>query len=394
VRRVLARLQAVLLALTLLLVLDIGHPVLALTGPSGNTSSAGALTGLVARDGVPVAGASVSLVAWPTNPILATLPAGAAVATLPVATVNSDSTGRFSIQPTAVPADYRDPEGTTNYELSVADGTRSVLWNLSLTFTNGATGGRWTTAGEPSASQGPGTSLRFDLGVHSGVGIDLPSAMTSQTAPADDVVQTGFTAVPAQSVAPACCVCVWAATNNWYYNRPEKFMAAYAWSGAKVTVTQVNGTDHQLGIGYQVSGGNWSQSGTMNLDESSGGGAEVAGFINKYIYNAVNYRDWVNSCGATQRRPASTYAFISSTTSASHPTWSYCTTYTSGTFWKTSGTNVTYSAGVNIIVLSVSAQSGWNTSTKEAWVVTSATKLCGSTSQGWVSSPQAEAHQA
>ncbi len=75
------------------------------------------------------------------------------------------------------------------------------------------------------------------------------------------------------------------------------------------------------------------------------------------------------------------------------PNWEpNCGTYSSGYMYKTQGTNQTYSAGINLGPISVSAHTDWETDNKLKWNFSASTRLCGSTTGGWVSSPQAEAH--
>jgi hypothetical protein len=129
-------------------------PTMATAGGTHPAVISGVLVGTVLRDGSPVSGAEVRLVAWPTSQILASLPAGKAVPTLLVAETTSNAAGRFSIKPKVVPADYRDSSGTTNYEISANDGDVSATWNMPL-----------------NAAQ-RNVGLTFDLGIYSGVGVD------------------------------------------------------------------------------------------------------------------------------------------------------------------------------------------------------------------------------
>lgn len=78
-----------------------------------------------------------------------------------------------------------------------------------------------------------------------------------------------------------------------------------------------------------------------------------------------------------------------------HPYWSTCVTYANQTKTKTQGTNKTFSAGVGFGPISLSAQAGWDLTVSETWHFGgTSSKPCGSTSRGWVDSPEAEAHQA
>jgi hypothetical protein len=59
--------------------------------------------------------------------------------------------------------------------------------------------------------------------------------------------------------------------------------------------------------------------------------------------------------------------------------------------WKLKARNVTYSGGVDAGPINVSAQSGWNVETKIGWEMTKRTKICGSSSDGWVQSASIDA---
>jgi hypothetical protein len=116
------------------------------------------------------------------------------------------------------------------------------------------------------------------------------------------------------------------------------------------------------------------------------------GVADATVYNKINYRDYYNSCYVSfWRKPLSVNALLTSFTYAPHVSWRTCSTYTAGTYSKTSGKNSTYSVGMDIGPANVSAQSGWDSLTEIAWTVKSRTKICGSSTAGWVSSGQAEA---
>jgi hypothetical protein len=61
---------------------------------------------------------------------------------------------------------------------------------------------------------------------------------------------------------------------------------------------------------------------------------------------------------------------------------------TSQTVQKHKGKNVTFSGGVDIGLINVSAQAGWTDATEVIWDVTAKSSVCGSTAVGWVESPE------
>jgi len=181
-------------------------------------------------------------------------------------------------------------------------------------------------------------------------------------------------------------ICVTSASTI-HYGLPEYFMQAYAWSGAYATVVQKYGNDHTLGIAYSATGSDASFKQSGSISTNMAASASRSGVADAYVWNKVNYRDYVSSCSASKtRKPYSVNALLTNFTYSAHPSWSTCQTYSGGTYTKSQGTNVTYSAGMDIGPINVSAQSGWNSNTEITWTVTSRTKLCGNSSAGWVSS--------
>ncbi|MBE3008589.1 hypothetical protein IL992_05225 [Microbispora sp. NEAU-D428] len=71
-----------------------------------------------------------------------------------------------------------------------------------------------------------------------------------------------------------------------------------------------------------------------------------------------------------------------------------CDTYSGGTLSKTTGENATVNGGVDLGVVHVSAQSGWNSSSSVSWTIHKKTRICGNSPLGWAQSASriAEAH--
>lgn len=121
------------------------------------------------------------------------------------------------------------------------------------------------------------------------------------------------------------------------------------------------------------------------------------------MHNKINYRDYVlyNCSGyktGVARRPVSVNALHTSFTWLGHVSYNsstsgQCSTYSSGTYTKNRGTNLTYSTGVNLSTINVSANARFDSGFSVTWNVTSRTRLCGSSSLGWVGSVNASASQ-
>lgn len=376
--------------------------------------------GLLSDHGKPLASADVVAVAWPSQRILAGLSHGEAVPTYVIGRTKTDSAGRFSLPAAAasMPAKFRGQAGQVDVELVFGDATRAAHWHYSVVpagpdsitwALQGGTSGRpdlradlaerigYETSDTPATWVGSdGTALGSTRGrVLASLPVSAPDRAfgqmrnlpltTLRTARANAGGREGtLTASPSE-------ICQ-AYAGTIHYGLNEYFMQAYAWSGALASVYQKNDTSHTLGVGYSTTGSeggfraNGSQSTTLAASASRGGVADA------YVYNRVNYRDYGDSCGtAVTRKPYSVYALLTNFTYTPHSTLSSCQTYTGGTYTKYQGRNYTYGAGMDIGPINVSAQSGWNSTTEIAWSVTKKTKLCGSSSSGWVSSSLASA---
>ncbi|MEV6980422.1 hypothetical protein AB0M95_04075 [Sphaerisporangium sp. NPDC051017] len=91
------------------------------------------VSGVVARNGTPVYGADVLVVAFPAGDVLDTLPINAEVPSLLVGAASSNSVGRFSVNvdPASLPSQYVDARGRVQLEITIADDTREVRWNTT-----------------------------------------------------------------------------------------------------------------------------------------------------------------------------------------------------------------------------------------------------------------------
>ncbi|WP_405088110.1 hypothetical protein [Microbispora sp. NBC_01389] len=190
---------------------------------------------------------------------------------------------------------------------------------------------------------------------------------------------------------------------GWHYGVQERFMEAHGWSGAKAKVTQSYGVDHQLGVGFKNTGGQWSGGGSLKVDLLAH--AERDGLISVWVYNKINYRDYTRVCtfltrveGPTERRPYSVHSLLTKFTKAKPVIFrdtNKCDTYSGGTLSKTTGKNATVNGGVDLGVVHVSAQSGWNSSSSVSWTIHKKTRICGNSPLGWAQSASriAEAHK-
>ena len=366
--------------------------------------------------------ADVVAIAWPNQEFLEGLRDGDAVPMYVIGRSTTDASGRFAIssRPVAVPRQFRGEGGRVDVELAIAYDDREIRYGYTATPASD----RWATAsvaGRPAEVRVDfGRATAFEAGNDPAGWVDAngrpagspgrPALWSTRVAPlSEDVQQLLSIPLPtlraqrlSSSVAPAnsarvdgevlrAIPCFTYAAQK-HYGRPESFLRALGWAGAKATVYQNDGNDHTLGIGFRSSGGEWGASGTKTI--SLAASAERGGVVDAWAWNKINYRDYINSCAHTvQRRPYSVHSLLVKWTRAYHPVFKACARYTGGTYTKYRGTNTTYSSGTDIGPISVSAQSGWDRDTEIKWTVTRATRLCGSQRAGWVTSREAEAHR-
>jgi hypothetical protein len=408
-------------------------------------------TGSVERDGVPVPEADVMLIAWPLEDPANPLPDGAAVPTLHFRMGKTDGAGRFvaSLDPTLLSADFVPATGV-DFELVVADATHEATW----WFTGQLQGASWhdmkTSGGEllpenvtmdldraTASSANSADDVVVDEHDNESVGqpvsvhvqergMRMPALATDPCTyidpctlpgtPLPGTEEEGASMVPDPDLSATetaldndvvgcgklVDVCVvntcWQKAGNWHSGLYERFASVYGWSGAKATLTSTYGLTHQLGVGVYASGA-WSASGSLSRSLSASASTD---YTDRGVYNRINYRDYHlygcdGSYQGTARRPVSVHSLHAAAISLVHQTYNWtatsCTKYFSGTYTKSKGTNLTYSGGVDIGPINVSARGSYDQGLRTAWSVTSATRLCGNTSYGWVSSPNAAASQ-
>lgn len=365
--------------------------------------------GTVLNDGALVAGATITPMVWPNEATIAKLAIGDSVPILWLPAVKSSANGNFavSLDPSTLPAGYVNAEGRPNIELNIGSGTKAVTWEFQA---DQASGGGWTTTkAETDASNGEPTSpesVVVDLGSKPKVtevegatarslasGGIAPAAAEDSSSADVDVTPVNPMIVPAGG---ACGVKLIQSTSN----RAEPFAMVHAGATAAEWITENYGTTHTLGVAISVQGGPWAgghAGGHYTVDLAASASKRLLG--NNAAFNALNFNEYEQQCSSggyeLYWHPSTVYALLSRIDPAPEPPASFdvsCTIYGPGyTLTKYRGTNVTFDAQVNVIVASVDAQSGWNSSTEETWK-TGGTKnyLCGNQSYGWVTSSQAD----
>jgi hypothetical protein len=190
-----------------------------------------------------------------------------------------------------------------------------------------------------------------------------------------------------------------------YYNRPEHFLDAYAWSGAPATVVETTTATHELGVETNYGGRGWSLSGSITMDthETNESGRTV--YAGTKMYNGVNYSRYSQLCRYHDRSGAvhwytnselRPHGFFDLTEGqfekpATDPGWTACSiVYPGDRKKKIKGSNVTYSAGISILgTVNTSSHASFASDMSIEWNVRAKSVYCGSTSDGPARSPRA-----
>ncbi|SDU74859.1 hypothetical protein [Jiangella alkaliphila] len=365
-----------------------------------STATPNSLKVRLVRDGVPVAG-DVVVDVWPTPEVESTLQDGDAI---PTRTVGVQATGSDGVVEIVLDPAIADSDQELDLEINVADHTSQASWFLTLKNHGGT---RWLPA-----NYMPGqekiiliqTVVTFDLATGLVTDPSMPrdqmvdldgtelsdsaarAATTTQTQPRNSGFERRIAA--ARGLEPRCPYYVVANLNGL----AERFAVLQAWSGAPGTINQGVGVDHTLGVAFQpTSGQGASFGGSIKISHNAS--SSVGGFTagGSAIHNRVNYKKYNDWCNLRYvYKPISMHSLLThwiGVARKAHNPPGGCTPYTSGTHRKGSAKNVTFTGGIDVGPISVSAQSGWNVETNMAFVVRQPTNICGNTSSGWVSSP-------
>lgn len=332
--------------------------------------------GWVATAGVGVVGARVTVTAWPNAATLAALPYGATVPLAQVGSATTDASGSYSLTMDMATLNdrYRAVSGAVNVEIDVAgpQGT-SARWNAPI-------------AGSAIRSAPAHVALPafgFDLSARRVSGPGIASAgsplAVSQARPTAETTQE-----PVASPGPPqpCKVVALARVPD----RPERFLDVHAWSGAKARVEETYGSAHTVGVGVSADGQDWSASGDVDVESGDSTTVITPAFADsRWVGNSINYRKFATWCpsGYSAWRVQSTglNALLPedlTTHKVPKPHFKHCSPYGAGYRYKRDhGRNVTYSGGVRLGFLRVSAHAEMTHQTLEIWDLTRRSWVCG-----------------
>lgn len=343
-----------------------------------------AVSGRILVDGQPTRAGEVMLLAWPNAAVLGAAAEGASIKLETVYTGQVASNGSFAatIDPSLLPASYRESDGMVGLQIFVTDGSRSAKWLLSVQH-QGSRG--WRRAGGDPA-MAPPAALTFDLGAAPSVTDQDQVTSSIASAPMPKSGTMGF--------PPYCDT--WNA-GAWHYGIIEYFSRLHGSANAPARIVQSVGAGHTLGVGAAANYNGVGMKFGGTVGRVSGIGVDGAGKAASYrVYNSVNYRDfYVLDCGdyLIQRMPMAITALNVQYKLIPTPTWAGgCFPYSPGhTVTKETGTNSTMSLGVDIGPINVSAQSGWTTRIETKWYIVNTEHICGSGPEGIGQSPEARA---
>jgi hypothetical protein len=375
-----------------------------------------AVSGVVTRDGFPVAEAHVV-----ARTILSDeeAPVGAPVETKVVSSARSRPDGSFvlPVDRSDLDLDHVAANGRVNLMLNIADRAHEVVWFVTATPTDARPSSmNWTndklSPREVTALQAAGKApihLFVDMGVDPRIveeGVDPARwvgpdgrQLGAAAARVSRVTVTERPLPAGDAPTSAGCTGSW---GDWVSGRTERVARLFGLLHAKPYLEQTASSRHTLGVGFTASGEDraWSQGGTQQVTAGAADTGTYLG-IGAWAHNKVDYRYWYQVCPFstwTVLYPLRVHSLASSANRISAiPDWNKsanCTLYRGNGAtkrFKSSGTNLTQSAGVNLGAMRVSSQSGWNSNTRIWWVIDEGKSayFCGSTSAGWVSSPEA-----
>lgn len=386
-----------------------GAPALATSAEPSVDAVAVSARGSVLDNGEPVSGADVVLRVWPNDRFLDSLSPGETFTPYVLGHVRTGSDGTFAldVDPSTIPVEFVGENDRLDVEVMAASARREIRWNYTAlpSAVDSPAGGDLTLAvAEEGAAQSVAhTYLDLGRGAAWDSAHDPAAWLTSEgrrpygperrfeAASVATIVRTAelqHAAAVADGDVTTLDRCVVVARDT-YYNRPERFITVYAWSGAKGRVVQSSGNDHTLGIGFRTPSGSWSSSGSST--RSFNASASQSGLVDVAVRNGVNYQDFTNTCGGTYRRPIGYYDLISGTSAvASRQFGGSCAPKDPGYTFKTSSAeNVTYGTGTDIGPINVMAQAGYDNGVDlEFPVFQYKTFLCGNSSAGLLASSQ------
>lgn len=358
-----------------------------------------AIKGQLNKNGVGQSGA-VFLKVLPTFKEITKYAPGQSVPRIYSAYQAVDSSGNFElrIDRSTLPQKYMAQDGQVDVELTASDGSSDIIWFTSLraptkrgahfaalASDDGSVATVTVDFGKSTVNDGSLTpeSLVSSDGVTPASAPDLEAvggtAMSAHSGPAFNAAQASLSDAPSGSSRATAAVPAEICQGSWgstYQNSSERWANIYGVL-APWNVTLSNGNSHTLGIAYK--GG---QSGTLTISASTSSSTTAA---QATLYNTVQYRPWYDSCYPNEWwKPYAVVTLMSSYSQIAIVNYPYCTAVAANvTYTKNTSSNLTFSGGVSIKGVGLTAKSGWDSAVRMSMAPTRNGYVCGNSSVGW-----------
>jgi hypothetical protein len=364
--------------------------------------------------------ARLDLLLWPNDAALAAVRPGQPVGVRAFASdvVRSGGAYALRIDPAAVPARYREPDGSVHTHLMVSTARGTGRWNATARPVVVAGRPQWQLADRSAPGATQPVAYDLDLTAEAGLAVATRDVTTGRTLTRDVLAMqppgvaagrqaaapAAGAAAPTLPITPAVPTCDFY-PGRVYYDIAEKFGYARSFAEAPMTLTEARHSRHSVGVGAEVSVGVWRVAGSQTKDLTRSSYVVVSKVHNIAMINRMTYRDWWwrgSGCAYyRERRPGLATALMdgddrpkiaAARWGNSRPRCQLMVD-TDEAGGERDVANSTVQGGIDIGPINVNAQAGWDDQVKQVWHFTSRSWLCGSIwYRGWLHSPQAEAH--
>lgn len=327
--------------------------VLAAPGPAQAADLQVSIPGLGVSDGV------ITAYAWPNGETLDALPADSEVPMLPLKLVPQSTTGKFQVGST-VPAGYREGDGSMNLEVEATTDVGTATLAVA------------TAADALSLPTDGSTLLMTGAAVDAGI-------------------------VPAKPVPPPCIT----KKTAEHQTPKEAYVQANGAITAPARVMEKTKTTQELGISVSIDGGKtFKASGEASVThkaEKQNVDTTAPRATAQLWKNQVNYYKFVKTCNKKVKsvtwRPTVIYSLNVDFDVVPHPVYKYCAEKPTGNSWsKSTGITNTFSTGVGLTPVKVSATAEWGKDVEVSWTSTEKTWYCGTNPDGPETSALVEVH--
>lgn len=333
---------------------------------------------------------------------------GAALPTPMISSAQVDSNGDFTLtaDPASLPAGSMMPDGSINVEADVVAGAQQMSYFFPAAPISTPTGIKFVSVGD-TGSRTPNIEFNMADGMvmnskysptkwltNNGNKVSATAShqqtrtVSTKVSPKLRLLAASVAANDDDSLGAGCYL----VPLDKYYGRPEHFVNVYDDGSADAHVAQDNTATHTLGVGIHGADGVWAPSGTASISRSAGTSAVSTDRQHSWGYwNKVNVQDFHNICTLkTSRKPIGFYDILSADIDGSVQYQFYnnsCGEKAKGDTWNTEqATATTFSAGLDIGPISVSAQTGYGTDENVHYKFLQHGSIRGTSSSGIVNS--------